>query len=138
MADCSNSQFAQVIGGQGRQNGGVDGVLTKRGLVSLKAEGAKPHAHVERGAWNRAGGHDEWRRNDQPAEAHRLVHQDVEVLGARAVIVDRRAQTILTMHGGVRHAGDPFLLKSKHDLGVERLERRGVSAVEAYGGSRRC
>ena len=59
MAGRSDSQFAQVIGGQGRQNGGVDGVLTKRGLVLLKAEGAKPHPHVERGGWNRAGGHDE-------------------------------------------------------------------------------
>ena len=53
--------------------------------------------------------------------------QDVEVLGARAMIVNRRAQTIITMHGRVRHAGDPFLLKSKHDLGVERPKRRRVS-----------
>ena len=58
MADRSHSHFAQVAGGQGRQNGAVDGVLTKRGLVLPKAEGVEPHADVERGAWTRAGGHD--------------------------------------------------------------------------------
>jgi hypothetical protein len=58
MADCGHSHFAQVVGGQGRQNGAVDGVLTKRRLVLPKAEGVEPHADVERDAWTRAGGHD--------------------------------------------------------------------------------
>ena len=58
MADRSHSHFAQVVRGQSRQNGAVDGVLTERGLVLLKAEGAEPHADVERDAWTRAGGHD--------------------------------------------------------------------------------
>jgi hypothetical protein len=51
MADRGDSHFAQIVGGQGRQNGAIDGVLAKRGLVLLKTEGAEPRDEVERGAW---------------------------------------------------------------------------------------
>jgi hypothetical protein len=58
MADRGDSHFAQIVGGQSRQNGAIDGVLAKRGLVLLKAEGAEPRDEVERGTWTGAGGHE--------------------------------------------------------------------------------
>ena len=67
-------------------------------------------------------------RRDRAAEANSLADEQLEVFLARAMIVDRRAQAVLAVHGRVGHGGEALFLQSQHDLGVERLQRRAVQA----------
>jgi hypothetical protein len=55
---------------------------------------------------------------DGTAEAKSLADEQLEVLPARPMIVDCRAQAVMAMHGRVGHGGEALLLQSQHDLCV--------------------
>jgi hypothetical protein len=49
MADERDAEFLEVLGGQARQNRGIDGVLVERRLVLLEVEASRPSRDIHGG-----------------------------------------------------------------------------------------